>query len=58
MKEALNIEWEEAKQRKLISFIMNRAARVIQRHWRAILAIRRPKKGKKGKKGKGKGKKK
>lgn len=54
----LDIEAEEEMRReeRILLFMMNRVARIIQRHYRRVLAQRKSKKKGKGKKG-GKGKK-
>lgn len=49
-------EEERRREERILLFMMNRVARIIQRHYRRILAQRKAKKKGKGKKG-GKGKK-
>lgn len=49
-KETEEKQWQEER---MLLFMMNRAARIIQRNWRMVMAKKRLKKGKRGK-GKGK----
>lgn len=46
-------EEEQRREEKILLFMMNRVARIIQRHYRRVLAQRKSKKKGKGKKGKG-----
>lgn len=46
-------EEKQLQEERMLLFMMNRAARIIQRNWRLLMAKKRLKKGKRGK-GKGK----
>lgn len=47
------VEERRLQEERMLLFMMNRAARIIQRNWRLVMAKKRLKKGKRGK-GKGK----